>query len=126
MWTSVPQMPVRRTSISTSLMPYSGTGTSSIHSPTSAFFLTSARIVFFMGSPIARVYAIGGGNEFRTAVEWHRQGCGALWGRQECPPHQAEAGPRGRSASAAAQFRHHRADIGGGLADVVEDFQVVR
>ena len=39
--------PVRRTSISTSLMPISGTGTSSSHRPSSAFLFTSA----FMISP---------------------------------------------------------------------------
>src|SRR3954466_15217774 len=46
MWTSVPQMPVRRISISTSLMPVSGTGTSSSQRPSSGFFLTRAFMVF--------------------------------------------------------------------------------
>src|SRR5688572_10080516 len=48
MCTSVPQMPVRSTSISTSLMPTCGTGTSSSHSPCSRFFLTRAFIVFLI------------------------------------------------------------------------------
>src|SRR6185436_4572236 len=43
---SVPQMPVRWTRISTSLMPIFGSGTSSSHSPGSARLLTSA----FMGA----------------------------------------------------------------------------
>src|SRR5690349_7102103 len=45
MWTSVPQMPVRRTRIKTSLMPICGSGTSSSHSPGSRLLLTSAFMV---------------------------------------------------------------------------------
>ena len=41
---SVPQIPVRSTRISTSLIPTSGSGTSSSHSPGSAWAFTSARI----------------------------------------------------------------------------------
>src|SRR5581483_3789448 len=37
--------------IRTSLMPYCGTGTSSSQRPTSAFFLTSACMVFIAGLP---------------------------------------------------------------------------
>ena len=47
---SVPQMPVRSTLISTSLMPISGTGTSSSHRPGSALLLTSAFMVFTIHS----------------------------------------------------------------------------
>src|SRR5690348_12746161 len=46
MWTSVPQMPVRRISIKTSLMPTSGVGTSSSQRPGSDFFLTNAFMAF--------------------------------------------------------------------------------
>src|SRR5687768_11750282 len=42
MWMSVPQIPVRRTLISTSLIPIVGVGMSSSHSPGCACFLTSA------------------------------------------------------------------------------------
>ena len=45
MCTSVPQMLVLRILISTSLMPTSGTGTSSSQRPTSRFALTSAFMV---------------------------------------------------------------------------------
>src|SRR4051794_12251456 len=45
MWTSVPQIPVRRTRIRTSLMPCSGSGTSSSHRPGSARLFTRARIL---------------------------------------------------------------------------------
>src|SRR5712692_7228608 len=44
MWRSVPQMPVRRTRIRTSLMPIFGSGTSSSQRPGSLLLLTSARI----------------------------------------------------------------------------------
>ena len=49
--TSVPQIAVLFTRISTSFGPGSGTGTSSIHSPGSGRALTSARIMFVIGSP---------------------------------------------------------------------------
>ena len=42
MWTSVPQMPVRSTRISTSLIPILGTSTSSSHNPGSRLLFTSA------------------------------------------------------------------------------------
>src|ERR1041385_662276 len=48
---SVPQMPVFQTRILTSLIPGSGTGTSSTHSPRSALFFTSAFIVVFIPDP---------------------------------------------------------------------------
>src|SRR5689334_9039744 len=44
MWRSVPQMPVLRTRIRTSLMPTSGSGTSFSRSPSAASAFTSARI----------------------------------------------------------------------------------
>lgn len=46
MWTSVPQIAVFLTLISTSLGPISGTGTSSIQMPGSALAFTSAFIMF--------------------------------------------------------------------------------
>src|SRR5919198_1472071 len=48
MWTSVPQIAVFLTLISTSLGPISGTGTSSIQIPGSAFAFTKARIMLDM------------------------------------------------------------------------------
>src|SRR5262245_38173400 len=42
MWMSVPQTDARFTRIRTSLIPISGTGTSSIHNPGSANFFTRA------------------------------------------------------------------------------------
>src|SRR5579863_5113053 len=42
MWRSVPQMPVLRTRMRTSLIPTSGSGTSSSHSPSRAWDLTRA------------------------------------------------------------------------------------
>src|SRR5947209_6823334 len=48
---SVPQMPVRSTLMSTSLMPMAGTGTWSSQTPTSGLFLTRA----FMEEPRPRV-----------------------------------------------------------------------
>ncbi len=45
MCTSVPQMPVRKTLMSTSLIPIRGTGTSSSHRPGLASFFTRASIV---------------------------------------------------------------------------------
>src|SRR6185312_13463162 len=44
-WRSVPQMPVARTRIFTSLMPACGSGTSSIQRPRAAFALTRAFIL---------------------------------------------------------------------------------
>src|SRR2546422_1331066 len=46
MWTSVPQMDVFTTRMSTSSLSTLGTGTSSSQSPSSARFFTTARIVF--------------------------------------------------------------------------------
>src|SRR3954468_20551054 len=51
MCTSVPQMPVRCTRIRTSLMPYSGSGTSSSQRPGSGRLFTSARILRAIVSP---------------------------------------------------------------------------
>src|SRR6185295_19063105 len=48
MCTSVPQIAVLRTLISTSLGPISGTGTCCIHMPGSAFAFTRARIMLDM------------------------------------------------------------------------------
>src|SRR5580765_4640547 len=53
MWRSVPQMPVRWTRMSTSLMPGRGAGTSLSHSPRSALLFTSA----FMVSALRKVDA---------------------------------------------------------------------
>src|SRR5215208_1517330 len=73
MWTSVPQIPVRSTSISTSLRPTSGTGTSSSHSPCSRFFLTRAFIVFLImvgqfSADCSRLNCIAGGGGYRPGT----------------------------------------------------------
>ena len=49
-WTSVPQMAVRRILMTTSFLPGEGLGTSSSHKPCSRFALTSA----FMSCPSER------------------------------------------------------------------------
>src|SRR6185437_7754020 len=55
---SVPQIAVFSTSISTSLWPYSGTGTSAIQMPLAASRLTSALIMFGMSVPCSVEIAI--------------------------------------------------------------------
>src|SRR6267143_2765657 len=52
---SVPQMPVHRTRIFTSLMPGSGSGTSSNHRPRAARLFTSAFISVSFGKTIDRI-----------------------------------------------------------------------
>src|SRR5229473_287709 len=65
---SVPQMPARRTRISTSLMPMVGSGTSSSHSPGSDLLLTSA----FIRWKRARRSPYSGTSEVELGGELHQ------------------------------------------------------